>query len=115
MTRTTKNTGKTKSGKSSDGTGFQSLGSLFVNYAPQDDQGYITQEFQDYGYRLAAELNDLQHKSLYIKLAKEEERGLLEQARNFVIDSQADNKGALFMWKLKELRRKRKTKSELDS
>ena len=65
---------------------------------------YISREFQDFGYRLAMDLNDPEHKSLYIKLAKTVDRKLLEQARGFVIDSNADRKGALFMWKLKELR-----------
>src|SRR3990167_5563419 len=65
---------------------------------------YVTREFQDYGYRLARELGDEGHKSLYIKMAKTVDRALLEQVRRFVVDSNADNKGALFMWKLKELR-----------
>jgi hypothetical protein len=39
-----------------------------------------------------------------MKLAKTEKRSLLETALRFAIDSNADNKGALFMWKLKELR-----------
>ena len=66
---------------------------------------YISREFQDFGYRLAKELGDEAHKSLYIKLAKTVDRALLEQARRFVIDSNADNRGALFMWKLKELKK----------
>lgn len=65
---------------------------------------HISREFQDYGYRLAMELDDQAHKSLYIKLAKTMDRKLLEQARTFAIDSTASRKGALFMWKLKELR-----------
>lgn len=65
---------------------------------------YVSREWQDYGYRLAEELGDLGHKSLYIKLAKTVDRSLLEQARRFVIDSNADKKGALFMWKLKKSR-----------
>ncbi len=84
--------------------GFQAMGSLFDEFEIKEDAGYITQEFQDYGYRLAVDLDDLEHKGLYIKLAKEESRGLLEKARSFVIDSQAKNKGALFMWKLKQLK-----------
>lgn len=66
---------------------------------------YVTREYQDYGYRLAMELSDEKHKALYIKLAKEVDRAILEKCRSFVLDSNADNKGALFMWKLKELRR----------
>ena len=42
---------------------------------------------------------------IYMKLAKTVHRSLLEKALSFVIDSKADNKGALFMWKLKELRK----------
>jgi len=67
---------------------------------------YVTREWQDFGYRLAMELQDPEHVSLYIKLAKNEDRAVLEQARRFVIDSNADNKGALFMWKLTELKKR---------
>ena len=67
---------------------------------------YVSREFQDYGYRLAAEIGDLAHKSLYIKLAKTIDRAILEQCKRFVIDSNADNKGALFMWKMKQLNNK---------
>ena len=67
---------------------------------------YVSREFQDYGYRLAMELGDEKHKSLYMRLAKTVDRAILEQVRRFVIDSNADNRGALFMWKLKELRKK---------
>ena len=65
---------------------------------------YISREFQKYGYDLAEELNDLKHKSLYIKLAKETPRAILEQVRNFIKDAKARNKARLFMWKLKQLR-----------
>lgn len=66
---------------------------------------YISREFQDYGYRLAEELGDLKHKALYIKLAKETPRKLLEEARNFVKDAfQVKSPAKLFMWKLKELK-----------
>lgn len=67
---------------------------------------YVTREWQDFGYRLAMELEDPEHVSLYIKLAKNEDRARLEQARRFAIDSNADKRGALFMWKLSELRKK---------
>ena len=65
---------------------------------------YITREFQHFGYRLAEGLDDLEHKSLYIKLAKEVDRQLLQKAWDFVKDSRAKSKGRLFMWKLKKLR-----------
>lgn len=83
---------------------FQQLGDLFSQFQIKQGKGYISQEFQDFGYRLALELNDLKHKSLYMKLAKNEDRGLLERVLSFVSDSNAKNKGALFMWKLKQLK-----------
>ena len=74
-----------------------------------DKKKYISQEFQDYGYRLAEELNDLKHKALYIKLAKEMPRPILEKARNFVKDAhKVKNPGRLFMWKLSQLKKEKK-------
>lgn len=73
-----------------------------------DKQRRISREWQDYGYRLALELDDLKHKALYIKLAKQEPRPLLEETRLFVkAASKAKNKGGLFMWKLKQLKQEK--------
>lgn len=71
------------------------------------DKGkYVTTEFQDYGYRLAIRLNDMSHKALYIKLAKNEPRALIENALSFATDyPKAQNKAKIFMWKLKELKK----------
>lgn len=67
-----------------------------------------TYEFQAYGNRLSEELRDPKHRSLYIKLAKTEDRSLLERAREFVVGQHHVNTpGRLFMWKLKELRKAR--------
>ena len=78
-----------------------------------DKKKYITREFQDYGYRLAVELNDLEHKSLYIKLAKETSRKLLEKAKIFVKEAyEVKNKGRLFMWRLKQLKKEKRPGSE---
>ena len=72
---------------------------------------YISREFQDYGYRLAEELNDLKRKALYIKYAKEMPRGLLEKARNFVKDANnVKNPASLFMWRLQQLKKEIKKK-----
>lgn len=66
---------------------------------------YITQEYQLYGLKLAEELDDWQHKSLYIKLAKKTKRPILEEALYFVKGTQkVKNKARLFMWKLKQLK-----------
>jgi hypothetical protein len=61
-------------------------------------------EYQAYGNRLATELSDMKHRALYIKLAKNTDRTVLENARVFVISQEhAVTKGKLFMWKLKQL------------
>lgn len=88
------------------------LGDLLKKYTPKEKNKYVSREFQDYGYRLAAELSDIEHKSLYIRLAKSTDRALLEAARTFVIDSNARSKGKLFMWKLKQLKDQVKHKQQ---
>lgn len=88
--------------------GVKSLGQILLNYQLEDKGKYISREFQDYGYRLAMELDDEKHKALYIKLAKEENRGRLEKAKSFVRDAnKVRSKARLFMWKLKQLRDER--------
>lgn len=82
---------------------MQSIGKVLKNFNPVEDK-YISREFQAFGIHLAEELDDMKHKSLYIKLAKTVHRSILEKALSFVSDSNADNKGALFMWKLKQIK-----------
>lgn len=91
--------------KSKKNKGFELADSLFSSYKLQDKGGYITQEFQDYGYRLAVDLNDLKHKSLYIKMAKTVDRSILEKAFSFISDSNARSRAKLFMWKVKQLKK----------
>ena len=86
---------------------MKSLKQLIDDRSDPKQDKYVSREFQSYGYKLAEDLGDMKHKALYIKLAKEADRAMLEQCRSFVMDSNADNKGALFMWKLKELRQKK--------
>lgn len=78
---------------------------LFADYKLEDKGGFITQEFQDFAYRLAVALDDLPHKSIYFSLAKKVDRSLLENALSFVQDANAKSKAKLFMWKVKELRK----------
>ena len=82
---------------------MQKIGQVLKGFDPTKDK-YISREFQAFGVHLSEELDDYKHKSLYIKLAKTLPRPLLEKALSFACDSKADNKGALFMWKLKQLR-----------
>lgn len=90
---------------------MQSIKSVLTKFNPTTDK-YISREFQTFGLHLADQLDDYKHKSLYIKLAKTTHRTILEQALSFCIDSRADNKGALFMWKLKELKKQAKAAEE---
>ncbi len=82
------------------------LKDILAKYKTDDSAKYIAHEFQNYGYRLAVDLDDLAHKSLYIRLAKTVPRKILEQARSFAVDApNARSKGRIFMWKMKELRK----------
>lgn len=90
--------------KTNNDNGFVSIGDAIQKYDKEEEK-YVSREFQQYGYDLAEELGDLKRKSLYIKLAKETPRGLLESARSFVKDAEnVKNKAALFMWRLKQLK-----------
>src|SRR6267142_3177694 len=82
---------------------MQQINKILTTFDPVKDK-YISREFQSFGIHLAEELDDYKHRSLYIKLAKTHHRSILEKALSFTTDSNARNKGALFMWKLKELK-----------
>lgn len=83
---------------------MQSIKQVLLKFNPTTDK-YISREFQSYGVHLADELNDSAHKSLYIKMAKTVHRSILEKALSFCADSNARNKGALFMWKVQQLKK----------
>lgn len=86
------------------------IGDILTRFNPLEDK-YISREFQAYGVYLSEKLNDIKHKSLYIKLAKTIPRPTLEKALEFAVDANVKRKGALFMWKLKELGAWKKGKS----
>lgn len=93
-------------------SGFSTVGDVLVNLESDEDK-YISREFQKYGYELAKDLGDLKNKSLYIKLAKDTPRGLLESARSFVTDANnVRSKPKLFMWKLQQLKKDYKEKKK---
>lgn len=92
---------------------MQKVGDIISKYKLEDSDKYVSREFQKYAYDLAVELEDLPHKSLYMKLAKETPRILLERARSFVKDAEnAKSKGRLFMWKLSELKKAQKADTQ---
>ena len=89
---------------------LHSLGELLAKRQPQlkksqtsEKQSY-TQEFQVFGDWLTRELGDEKRRGLYMKLAKNEQRSLLEKALYSIADTKARNKAALFMWKLGQMR-----------
>lgn len=84
------------------------IGDILKKFNPTQDK-YISREFQNYGIYLAEELDDYKHKSLYIKLAKTTHRSILEKALAYCKDAKVAKKGALFMWKLKQLKETKKT------
>jgi hypothetical protein len=89
---------------------MQKIGDVVKQFKFDDRDKYVSREFQKYGYDLAQELGDPKGISLYIKLAKDNPRGLLESARSFVKDAQnARSKPRLFMWKLTQLKKDSKS------
>lgn len=87
---------------------MQSISDILKRFDPLQDK-YISREYQAFGVHLAQKLQDERRKSLYIKMSKTIPRAILEQALRFVIDANARNKAALFMWKLKEMKAFSKT------
>lgn len=86
---------------------------MLSKYKTEDEDKYISREFQKYGYDLAKEMEDMSNISLYIKLSKDTPRGLIESARSFVSDAKnVKSKPALFMWKLTQLKKQVKKKNE---
>ena len=83
-------------------THMDKIGDILQKFNPTEDK-YLSREFQSYAIYLCDKLGDPTRKSLYMRLAKTLPRPALEQALKFVVDSRATRKGALFMWKLKEM------------
>ena len=92
---------------------MQSLKIILSKTKIDNQDKYLSREFQKYGIYLAEKLQDAAHKSLYIKLAKELPREILDQALSFVLDANARSKAKLFMWKTKQLRLDTRVKKEL--
>ena len=85
---------------------MKSLAKIIDEIKFKDRPKNLSREFQTYGVYLAEALEDTKHYSLYIKLAKQIERGLLEEALNFTKGYyNAKNKAKVFMWKLSELKK----------
>ena len=97
-----------------DKIGFKPMVSILDKYDLEETkQRRISREFQDYAYRLAVELDDTAHTAIYMRLAKNTPRPIIEQARLFVLGANhPTSKGRLFMWKLKQLREENKAEEK---
>ncbi len=92
-----------------------SIKSLLQQYQVSNTGKYVSQEFQDYAYRLAMDLSTAEDREtigMCMRLVKTKPRHLLETAQNFVKDANAKKKVALFLWKLKELEKEKKAKDQ---
>lgn len=70
----------------------------------EEKQKRISREFQDYAYRLAVALDDTAHTPIYMRMAKNTPREILEKAKSFVIDANARSKAKMFMWKVRQIK-----------
>lgn len=75
------------------------------NVLESDKKRHAHHEFQAFAYKLAHDLNDLEHLRIYMRLARNVERSLMERAYSYAYDARSDNKGKIFFWKIKELRK----------
>ena len=91
---------------------MKSISQILIGFNPTKDK-YISRDFQSYGIYLAEQFNDYKNRGMWIKLAKSNHRSVLEKAYSFVIDSNADNKIALFLWKLKQIKGEAAAKAKL--
>ena len=94
--------------------GFSSLDQVLDKYVHEDNkQRRISREWQDYAYRLALELGDTEHTSLYMRMCKNTPRYVLEEALIFVKGaSKVRSKAKLFMWKVKQIKDEKKKEKE---
>lgn len=105
-----------KSPKKRGGKGFANLADALDKYKAGksgtikvEKNKYVSKEFQSFGLKLASQLSDFKHRGLYIKMAKEMDRAILERALAYVADADfADNKAKLFMWKVQKIKEERK-------
>ncbi|QQR93359.1 hypothetical protein IPJ91_02785 [bacterium] len=86
---------------------ISSSNSGFITQKILQEKKYLKYDFQKLGVEIATKLDDLSHKSLYIKLCKVTDEKLIREAFDFAIDYnlKSGNRGKIFMWKLKELRK----------
>ena len=90
---------------------MQKVSQILKNFNPTKDK-YISRDFQAFGIYLAEEMEDYKNKGMWIRLAKTNHRAVLEKTLSFVKDSNANNKIALFLWKMKQIKNEIKVKTK---
>lgn len=84
---------------------MKSVAKILDETKHKDRPKNLSQEFQVFGVYLAESLDDTKHYSLYMKLAKQTPRNLLEEALAYTKGYyNAKNKARVFMWRLMQLR-----------
>lgn len=82
------------------------LGKILDEAKFPDRPKNLYKEFQQYGVFLAEALGDTKHYSLYIKLAKNVKRAILEEALSYAKGyERAKSKARVFMWRLTQLKK----------
>lgn len=85
---------------------MKKIGQIIDETKHPDRPKNLSTEFQVYGVFLAESLDDTKHYSLYIKLAKNYNRGLLEEALTYAKGyTTAKSKARIFMWRLQQLKK----------
>lgn len=91
---------------------MKKVSQILKDFNPTKDK-YISRDFQSFGIWLAEEMEDYKNRGMWIKIAKNNHRSILEKALSFVKDSDADNKIALFLWKMKQIKNESKAKIKI--
>ncbi len=85
---------------------MKKIGRIIDEIKNPDRPKNLSREFQVFGVYLAESLDDTKHYSLYIKLAKELPRGILQEALTYTKGyTRAKSKGKVFMWRLAQLKK----------
>lgn len=84
---------------------MKKIGTVLEDREEKETNKHISTEFQHFGVYIADCLDDKNHYSLYIKLAKTYPRGLLDEALTYAkAYTTAKSKAKIFMWRLKQLK-----------
>lgn len=86
---------------------MESFKDVLAKIQDRDVGKYIKHEWQLYAYNLARWLGDMDRISFYMKIAKTEDRNLVQKAWDFVKESNPKSKPRLFLWKLSKLKNER--------